>query len=102
MLNLTKNLIDLSGINISCAAIENTIIKKGILAEIIAKAMADAIIVGGIVFFSTLASIGIQNMNENLYTALLSSSIASGLSFFTEIRKTKNKIWIHKNHESRF
>ncbi len=100
MLNLTSNLLEISGIDISCAAIDEPIIKKGILAEVIAKAIADAFVVGGIVFFSTLASLGYQNLNVNLYTALVSSTIASGLSFFTEIRKNKNKIWFRKDTES--
>ena len=93
MLNLTKNLIDIYKINISCITLDNSIVKKGVLVEIIAKAIADAVVVGGIVFFSTLASSGYHNLNENIYTSLISSTVASGLSFFTEIRKTKNKIW---------
>lgn len=99
MLNITENLLAITGINISCTVADDRIIKTNMLAEIMLKAIADAIVVGGIVFFSTLASIGYQNLNENLYTALLSSTMASGLSFFTDLRKNKKKIWVHSNGE---
>lgn len=93
MLNLTTNLLEIWHINISCAAIKAPIIRTAVLAEVIAKAIADAVIVGGIVFFSTLASIGYTHLDENLYTSLIASTVASGLSFFTELRKNNYKIW---------
>ncbi len=96
MLNITENIVELLELIPLCVATDRTMVRKRILAEVIIKAVADAIIVGGIVFFSTLASIGYQNINENIYTALLSSTVASGLSFFTELKKTEKRIWTHK------
>jgi hypothetical protein len=46
----------------------------------------DAVLIGGITFFSSMAAIGYDNLLVNVKIAFISSVVTAGLSFFTEIR----------------
>lgn len=49
----------------------------------------DTVLVGGIVFFSSMVATGYDNLLVNVKISLISSVITAGLTFFTEMR---NKI----------
>ena len=53
------------------------------------KALIDAFVVGGISFFSLMIVLGYDNILLNIKVAVISSTITSGLTFFTELKKYK-------------
>ncbi len=46
----------------------------------------DAILVGGVTFFSSMAVSGYDNLLMSIKIALISSVVTAGLTFFTEMR----------------
>jgi hypothetical protein len=62
-------------------------IDPGELGHVILKALLDAVVVGGIVFFSSLVGIGWQNFFEVAWVSFLSAIVTVGLNFFTSLRK---------------
>lgn len=91
MLIITRNII-CKATPISLTMRQNEIINTKKLKEIIIVSLLDSVIIGGIVFFSTLASMGVSDIGENIRISLISSVVSSGLSFFTEIRRKRSKL----------
>lgn len=57
------------------------------LRHVVLKALLDAVVVGGIVFFSSLVGIGWQNFFEVAWVSFISAIVTVGLNFFTSLRK---------------
>lgn len=55
--------------------------------HVVIRALLDAIVVGGIVFFSSLVGTGWYNIFEVAWVSLLSATVTVGLNFFTSLRK---------------
>lgn len=56
-----------------------------------ARGMVDAIIVGGIAFFSSLGVLGYDNILLNIKISCVSSFSIAGLTFFNEMRLLMKK-----------
>lgn len=62
-------------------------IDPGELKQVAIRCLLDAVVVGGIVFFSSLVGIGWQNLIEVARISFLSASVTAGLNFFYSLRK---------------
>jgi hypothetical protein len=57
------------------------------LMQVAIRCLLDAVVVGGIVFFSSLVGIGWQNFFEVARVSFLSAGVTIGLNFFYSLRK---------------
>ncbi len=57
------------------------------LRQAVIRCLLDAVVVGGIVFFSSLVGIGWGNFLDVAWISLLSAMVTVGLNFFTSLRK---------------
>jgi len=68
---------------------EHKLIHINRLKYILLRSSIDAFIVGGISFFSSMIVLGYDNILLNIKVAAISSTVTSGLTFFTELKKYK-------------
>ncbi len=94
MLQLTDNAIEMMLKHLIIMRVDSNkkeykIIHIDKLKYILLKSFIDAIVVGGISFFSSITVLGYDNILLNLKLVTISSIVTSGLTFFTELRKCK-------------
>lgn len=94
MLQLTDNTIEiilkhLIIMKVDSNKKEHKLIHINKLKYILLKASIDAIIVGGIAFFSSMTVLGYDNILINFKFMAVSSMFTSGLTFFTELKRYK-------------
>lgn len=68
---------------------EHKIINIDKLKYILLRSFIDAIIVGGISFFSSMIALGYSDILLNIKISVVSSIVTSGLTLFTELKKYK-------------
>jgi len=68
---------------------EHKIINIDKLKYILLRSFIDAIVVGGISFFSSMIALGYSDILLNIKISVVSSIVTSGLTLFTELKKYK-------------
>ena len=68
---------------------EHKIINIDKFKYILLRSFIDAIVVGGISFFSSMIALGYSDILLNIKISVVSSIVTSGLTLFTELKKYK-------------